>query len=251
MYVTSLLVTFVLFGTDPTPKAEPAESIFIGSLRPLTGKPRNLDESAADLAIDKLERANAVQHDALFQLPIATVNGQVITGVDVLGRYSGLLKSIRESSHSDRYPEMVRTLIERDLHQLISQTILAQAYMNSLNKEQRVAMEEHLDQLFGSEVEKLQKELRVESERELIAALAERGATLSQIRSFFRRERLAMEHTAMLFKANEKGVDAQERKDRLIVQIAELVSQADVRTAFAWKPAEDKRDVVPANPEAK
>ena len=257
MFATVISLTLSFFGANPILDAEPAVSEFrnVREIAEETQRAAILEEQQRPLkelavANEKLDRASSVQHDALFQLPIATVNGQVITGADVLGRYSGVLKQIRESSHPEGYPQMVRTLIERDLQKLISQTIQEQAYLSRLTKEQRAEVEVDLDRQFSSEVEKLKRELRVESEPELLAALMERGTTLNQVRSSYRRERIAMEHTVILFKPNENESegDAKKRRNR---KIDELVSRADVRTAFNWKPVEDKRDGVPAAPKVK
>ncbi len=243
MFVTVISVALALFGADPTLKTEPAESIFRDDLRLMSGDRRDSSEFAA--AKLKLEKANAVQHETLFQMPVATVNGQILIGADVLSRYSVVLKTMRESTDSDGYPSYVRQLIERELVKVVTATVLEQARCRKLSVEQRQEWEAKFDHLFGKEVERLKKEVEVETDADLKTALTVRGTTLVQVRSEFHRHQLATEQWAIISKPdeNESGPDARKRALR---QIRALVAQTDVCTAFNWKPEHVTRDDVTA-----
>ena len=252
MFVTVISVMLAFLGAEPDPKVEAVGSEFRDIRVIAEEKERTaiLEVQLENASNKRLDRVLSIQQDALFQLPIATVNGQVITGADVLGRYSTVLKHVLESSHPEGYPQMVRTLIDRDLQRLISQSLQEQAFLGRLTKEQRTEWEASVESLFSSEVVKLQRELRVESESELVATLLERGTSLNQVRLSYRRERAAMEHTATLLKPIENESD-DDRKKRLRQETDQLISQADVRTAFNWKPIGDNRDGTPPKPVTK
>ena len=245
MFVTAISVTMVIFGTDPMLDAEPAVSVFRDVREILYEEQRASKTLAA--TNHKLERANTVQHEALFRLPIATVNGQVVTGADLLGRYSGVLKAIRESDRPETYQETVRTLIERELPQVVIETAIEQFRRGNLTEEQREELKVHLDRLFNSEVEQLKKEVGVESDLEFQMALKERGTTLQQVQSSFCRKQVAQEYFRILYKPieNESKEDASKRMRQ---QVDEIVSRTEVHTAFKWKPAVDNGNGTPAAP---
>ena len=140
----------------------------------------------------------------------ATVNGIAIQNGDVLNRYSGYLISVRTqmlAMANDRkrrpagqpaptfeeFRKLRESLIQRDLATYIQNVALVQFLKAGLSSEQLVQMENHIDELFKTEIEKLQRDVGVATVEELERELRIRGTSLKNVRNQFAHERLSVE----------------------------------------------------------
>lgn len=138
----------------------------------------------------------------------ATVNGIPITNSKILDRYSGFLISVREQMLAkvndsgiiqqkkptiEDYQKFREQLIQKDIASHIQQVALIEYCKSDTTLEQIERMEAHVDSLFPAQVERLMRELMVETEQELKDALRVKGTTLAKIKENFRLERLSIE----------------------------------------------------------
>lgn len=145
---------------------------------------------------------------AIFNAQVAaTVNGAPILNGDVLDRYSGYLISMREEMQKvaknpnpgqpvptpDDYEKFRYQLIQREISSYIQRKLLVERLKSGLKPEQTKMMDDHIDDLFEKEIERLKREMKVSNKTELEIALNKKGTTLANVRANFALDRLSME----------------------------------------------------------
>ena len=158
----------------------------------------------------------------------AVVNGVPILNGDVLDRFAGYLISMRENMQKaasdpkmlppgqpvpgpEAYNNLRYQLIQMGINQHIQKKLLVERLRSGLKAEQVKLMENHIDEQFAKEIEKLKKEHKVTNKHELELELNKKGTTLKFVKDNFALEQLAGECIAI--KADK--ADPIERPDLL------------------------------------
>lgn len=132
----------------------------------------------------------------------ALVNGKLLLKGEVLSRYSGYLKGMRQGQPRKVTPAdyvKVRDMfVQRDLSSHIQRMIVIDHFKSGLNSGELDALRRHCDHLFESEIEKLKRELNVTTREELEAALRLKETSLAEVKHAFVTERTAMEGVAKM-----------------------------------------------------
>ena len=128
---------------------------------------------------------------------VASVNGAPILAGDILEQYAAQLESTRPKLTPAQFRELQLSLIRRDLDTLVERQLLVKSLTESLKPEQSTMINQQLDQFFEKEVDRMKKEMGVNSRLEVEQKLQAQGTSLQALKRNFVNQRLAMEYVAM------------------------------------------------------
>ena len=133
---------------------------------------------------------------------VATVNGKPILAWDVLSRYSNVLAKARKEMPPEKYQELRTAFIQRDLRHHIERKVLIESLRASVKPENLKMLEEQLETMFEAEVERMKKELKVNTNLELERELQNQGTSLAQLKNAFVNHRMAKEYLGLKARFN-------------------------------------------------
>lgn len=145
----------------------------------------------------------------------ALVNGKPLLKGEVLNRYSGYLRGMRQgeinhgvvqgkqhielrrASPAD-YVKVREMFVQRELASHIQRRLVNDRFQSRLSTAEMEALRKRLDDLFEREIEKLKREMKVTTREELEAELRLKDTSLAAIKHEFSIERMAMEGVAFM-----------------------------------------------------
>ncbi len=148
--------------------------------------------------------AAAKQDLAKHHQVVAKVNGEPIFASEMLERYSAGLERAKKEAPPAEFEKLRRDLIKRDLPNRIQRKVMAQLMKSTLKSEQLEPFEQHLDQQFQVEVNRLMKELKVHTRIEVQDTLRKQGTSLASLRDEFLAQRMATEYMGSKMQIKEK-----------------------------------------------
>ncbi len=125
---------------------------------------------------------------------VATVNGQPIFASEVLDRYAVQLAPAQKQASPEEFQQLRESLFRRDLPGHIERKLLVQSLRSTLKPEQIKLLQTHLDRQFEEEVDRMKKQLKVETRADVDAKLAEQQTSLETLKTVFINQRMAMEY---------------------------------------------------------
>ena len=135
---------------------------------------------------------------------VARVNSEPILAGEILERYAPKLREVRSQATPEQIAEIRKSIIQRDIQLHIESKLLVSSLRQSIPKKNLKLLDDHIEGLFNKELERLKKELKVQSHRELVEKLAEQGTSLETLRDAFANQRMAVEYLAAKSKPTEK-----------------------------------------------
>lgn len=177
----------------------------------------------------------------LFAMPVARVDGHVVSAETVLQRYAAYLSQVSRQVSPDKFSRIVQDIIQRDLPQWIQVMALETAMNRDWSEEQVAGVRKHLNSLWKREVDRLAKELSTREDQEPLPV------SLEAIHQNYIRQGMARAYlesrmdTLVPVKQADMATDVArsaywKRRGEMLNQfIDEMVSQAKIETAFAIK----------------
>ncbi len=154
----------------------------------------SLDRTEGLSPAGEVSAVSMIDEDLEQSQVVATVNGKPIFAEELLGAHGRDLAAARQQLSPDRYQQFRNGLIKRNLTPTIQNRLLVEAMMESLKEEQREQLDGHLDQMFATEMQRLQREMKVNSPLELEISLQEKGTSLEYVRYVFLNQMMAREY---------------------------------------------------------
>ncbi len=122
---------------------------------------------------------------------IAEVNGEPILAHAVLDRYAPQLAEAKQKLKPEQLREAQFELIQKDLPNVIEQTLMVDSIKQTMKPEQLTSVEAQMDQFFEAEVDRLMKVTGAGSPTELEGILQAQGASIVMLRKQFGDRQLA------------------------------------------------------------
>ena len=135
---------------------------------------------------------------------VATVDGMPIFASEVLERYSEQLAMARQKMPPDAFQQARLQLIKRDLQHHIDRKVLVLALERTVPPAQLKELHQHLEQAFEEDIARLRQQFNVTSTVELQAKLREKNTSLTQLRSAFINQQMAMQFLGAKSQSKEK-----------------------------------------------
>ncbi len=192
------------------PVAPPKKMDPVAEKRPKEDDGSNIEQ--VKLSLSKNAWDDWKDDTTIFNSQVAaTVNGAPILNGDILDRYAGYLISVREELQKaaknpkpgqpiptpEEYERFRESLIQREIAVYIQKKLLVERLKGGMKPEQLKMMNEHIDDQFQKEVDRLKKDLNVSNKTELEMALNKKGTTLQNVKDNFALDRLSNECIAL------------------------------------------------------
>ena len=170
------------------------------------------DARASDVQLTSAKSTDVEDDTALFNASVvAKVNGAPVFAGEILERYGDVLRKERVRLPPEQFEMMRKQIIQRDLRNHIERRIVVERMKSSLTPDQIKAIEGELDKQFESEIERLKRDLKVNTKTELEIELNKRGTSLAEIRSSYGNQQIALQYLIM----NSERPKAATREDLL------------------------------------
>lgn len=137
--------------------------------------------------------STAPEQDIFYAQVVARVDGAPVFAGEVLERYGEYLNKVRPQATPEQYQSVREGLIRRDLRSHIERRLLAEKLRSKFKPDQIKQVNQLLEKQFEKEVDRLKRDLKVNTRTELELALQERGTTLATVRDGFIAQQMAME----------------------------------------------------------
>lgn len=210
-----LLLLLILVGCDQLSRQK-VENPVIGAPPPRVGlaqiegesDPPGLGTSGTDvLPIPLISSDSQSLEDYPGTQVVALVNGAPILASEVLEPYARNLARAREAVEEEKitlaqFESLQNQLLKKDLNAHIERNLLIEALRSRLPPEGLKKLEEDNDQVFEGEIERLKKELKVETLADLETELQKQGTTLERLRDNFANQRMAYGYLSTMAKSN-------------------------------------------------
>lgn len=126
---------------------------------------------------------------------VATVNGTPILAADLLERYRPAFEQAKlEGATAKDLRDIRASIIRRDLPVHVERTLLVNAMKASLPKKNLDKLDEIIDGVFRQEIERLKKEMKVDTKFQVEQKLQEQGTSLANLRDTFANEQMAIQY---------------------------------------------------------
>jgi parvulin-like peptidyl-prolyl isomerase len=184
-----------VFGPPPR-RISMSDDRFTGRAQ-VAGREDGEGDEVVRVGLDGTARGRDDGEDPFGSRVVATVNGSPIFAFEVLDKYGTHLAEARGQMQPQEFRRLTDTLIQRDLQGHIDRMVLTQSLQASLKKEQMEMLEKHLNRMFDRQVERLKKEMNVNSTVELDEELQKQQTSLANYRSAWINQQMAVEYLGM------------------------------------------------------
>lgn len=183
---------------------------------------------------------------ALFDMPVAQVNGEVIPARRILSRYAAHLSQISDRVSIEQFYRIVQDIIQRDLLGVVQAAALERSLIAELPQAQLDGMRETATRFWKRELSRLARELQ---HRDLENPLPVSLEVIQQdfirqflVRSYLEAKADAMDPIPNLNDLDEKAQQSYWKKRQAAINklINDAVKQAKIDTEFAisWPKAD-------------
>lgn len=169
----------------------------VGPAPPRINNPEAVAELERTAAVSEIELAGFNTREAeplLMTDVVARVNGKPILAGDVLEQYAVKLAGVRNQVSEAQFRQLQEKLAERELPNLIEQTLMADAVRARLKPEQLEGIDGQLGKMFDLQVQELMEQTGSNTVMDLEAKMQEQGLSLVTMQKLFSDRALASEY---------------------------------------------------------